>query len=117
MWIPKWKFSYDFDAQVLMENLGLTLPFSTTDADLTEMIDSPIGDNLYIQRLLQRSCIEVNEKGAEAAAVTLIGYGCAPTPPRKANFVAEHPFMFMIRETISGAVIFTGAVLDPNSST
>lgn len=103
MWIPKWKFSSDLDAKDLMKNLGLTLPFSKIDADLTEMIDSPTADNLYIQSLFQSSRIEVNEKGAEAATGTVMGYGCGLiTPPPPAKFVADHPFMFMIRENFWG---------------
>ena len=62
LWIPKWKFSYDLNAIELMKKLGLTLPFLLADADFTEMIDSPIGELLYIKKIFQRSFIDVNEE-------------------------------------------------------
>ncbi|KAF3441486.1 hypothetical protein FNV43_RR15400 [Rhamnella rubrinervis] len=119
LWIPKWKFSNDLVATELMKELGLTLPFSFPDADITEMIESPLSDLLYIKEIFQRSVIEVNEEGAAAAAVTcaMLYYGCARSPPERITFIADHPFMFMIKEIVSGAVIFTGAVLNPLSTT
>ncbi|KAF3441490.1 hypothetical protein FNV43_RR15404 [Rhamnella rubrinervis] len=119
LWIPKWRFSNDLVATELMKKLGLTLPFSYPDADFTEITDSPIGEELYIKEIFQRSVIEVNEEGAVAAAVTCaMGVaGCARPPPERITFIADHPFMFMIKEIVSGAVIFTGAVLNPLSTT
>ena len=119
LWIPKWKFSYELDVTELVTNLGLTLPFSLRDADFTEMIDSPNdGDRFYMRNIFQKSIIDVNEEGAEAAAVTCAGVvSCAMPPSELITFVADHPFLFMIKETVSGAVIFTGAVLNPLSTT
>ncbi|KAH7516729.1 serpin-ZXA [Ziziphus jujuba] len=117
IWIPKWKFSYGLDPTDLMKKLGLTLPFHYPVADFTNMMDSPSGDEIFIKSMLQKSFIEVNEEGTEAAAVTAV-FGCfgsSPCSPPRVEFVADHPFMFMIREEVSGAVIFTGAVLNPLS--
>uniref|UniRef100_A0A2N9IX99 Serpin domain-containing protein n=1 Tax=Fagus sylvatica TaxID=28930 RepID=A0A2N9IX99_FAGSY len=115
MWIPKFKFSYQFEASKIMKNLGLTLPFEMV-GDFTEMIDSLQSNLLSVSKILHTSCIEVNEEGTEAVAVTLIsgGMGCSlESPPPPPSFVADHPFMFMIREEVSGIVFFTGTVLNP----
>ncbi|KAF3441487.1 hypothetical protein FNV43_RR15401 [Rhamnella rubrinervis] len=119
LWIPKWKFSYDLVATELMKELGLTLAFLFPDADFTEMIDSPISNLLYIKEIFQRSVIEVKEEGAAAAAVTAceMECGCAMSPPKRITFIADHPFMFMIKEIVSGAVIFIGTVVNPLSTT
>ncbi|XP_048318032.2 serpin-ZXA [Ziziphus jujuba] len=110
---------FNSDTELLMEKLGLTLPFNYKLADFTETIHSPLGKQLFIDKMFQKSCIEVDEEGTEGASVSGgLGFGgrsmyCqAP----EVEFVADHPFMFIIREEVSGAVIFTGAVLNPLSA-
>lgn len=112
--IPKWQFSYGLDASESIQNLGLTMPFLYPDANFTGIIDPK---ELYIRRIFHKSCISVNEEGTEGAAVSAADLyaGCSMYEPPKTYFVADHPFMFMIKERSSGAVIFTGAVLNPLS--
>ena len=106
--IPRFKFSSDLEASKTLKDLGLVLPFTS---ELTEMVNwLPSGDAF---KMLQKSCIEVNEEGTEAAAVTGILAGSSRNPPDKIDFVADHPFMFVIREEISGTVLFIGQVLNP----
>ena len=67
--IPKFKFSFDFEASGVLKDLGLTSPFG---GGLTEMVDSPtIGEKLYVSNILHKACIEVDEEGPEAAAVSI----------------------------------------------
>ncbi|KAH7850354.1 hypothetical protein Vadar_031546 [Vaccinium darrowii] len=66
--------------------------------------------------ILQKAYIEIDEKGMEAAAITCLHAvpGYCPMPKRKTyDFVANHPFVFMISEESSDLVFFTGAVLNP----
>jgi len=82
------------------------------------MVDSPISQELYVSGIFQKSFIEVNEKGTKAAAVThgIMVAGCAPSrhpPIPPIDFVADHPFLFMIREDFSGTILFVGKVVDP----
>ncbi|KAH7532794.1 hypothetical protein FEM48_Zijuj04G0059900 [Ziziphus jujuba var. spinosa] len=110
-WIPKFKFSFELEASKSLKEMGLKLPFKP--GELTEMVDSPNSDRLYVSDIFHKSRIEVNEEGTEAAASTaatfLLRYGRIPTP----GFVADHPFLFMIREESQGMVFFVGAVLNP----
>ena len=115
MWIPKFKFSYKFDASKIMKNIGLTLPFEMV-GDFKGMIDSLESEKVFVSKILHGSFIEVNEEGTEAASFTIFDlpvtcsqYGPPPLP----SFVADHPFIFMIREEISGVVFFVGVVLNP----
>ena len=114
MWIPKFKFSYGFDASRIMQNIGLTLPFEMV-GDFTRMVDSLERDKVFLSTILHQSFIEVNEEGTEATALTfapaLPGY--SPYQPPPPSFVADHPFIFTIREEISGVVFFVGVVLNP----
>ncbi|GKE13740.1 serpin-ZX, partial [Tanacetum coccineum] len=117
LWIPKFKISCTFDPNNVMEQMGLTLPFEKTNKELSGIVDMRgLYDNmLYVSKINQFSYIEVEEKGTVAAACTrmlMAGGGCGPPP---ISFVADHPFMFMIREDTSRAVLFVGAVLDPSA--
>ena len=78
------------------------------------MVDSSVGKDLYIDSVFHKAFVEVNEEGTEAAAasaavVQLRGlFFGGPT-----EFVADHPFVFLIREDITGVVLFVGHVLNP----
>jgi serpin B len=90
------------------------LPFSGGEG-LTEMVDdSTVGRNLYVSSIFHKSFIEVNEEGTEAAAASagvVKLRGLCMT--EKIDFVADHPFLFVIREDMTGVVIFIGQVLNP----
>ncbi|KAG5542207.1 hypothetical protein RHGRI_021916 [Rhododendron griersonianum] len=71
---------------------------------------------LYVSSIFQKSFIEVNEEGTEAAAASAAAMRelCKRLPiPPKIDFVADHPFLFVIREDMTGAVLFIGQVLNP----
>jgi len=107
--IPSFEISFRLELSNMLKELGVILPFSE---GLTKMVDSPI----WISNITQKSIVKVNEKGTEAAAVTVAGFGsCSrftsiPTP---IDFVADHPFLFFIREDLSGTILFVGQVLNP----
>ncbi|KAF9613596.1 hypothetical protein IFM89_009266 [Coptis chinensis] len=111
--IPKFKMTFYVEASEILRGVGLKLPFSR-EAELDEMV---FGDGLCVSNVHHKSHIEVNEEGTEAAAVT-VKYNwqfCdSPPPPRPCvDFVADHPFMFMVRENKSGMILFMGHVLNP----
>ncbi|GAV83700.1 Serpin domain-containing protein [Cephalotus follicularis] len=110
--IPRFKILYGFEASNFLKGLGLVLPFS--EGGLTEMVDSPDGSNLHVSSIFHKSFIEVNEEGTEAAAasagvIALRGLRFGD----KIDFVADHPFLFLIREDMTGVVLFVGNVLNP----
>ncbi|KAG6534641.1 hypothetical protein ZIOFF_008544 [Zingiber officinale] len=113
--LPKFKISFGFEASAVLKSLGLLSPFSV-DADLSEMVDSPIGHNLYVSSIFHKSFIEVNEEGTEAAAASAAGLMLCSMPLRMdpLDFEADHPFMFLIREDMTGVLLFTGHVLNPS---
>ncbi|KAL9446118.1 hypothetical protein AB3S75_013901 [Citrus x aurantiifolia] len=112
--IPRFKISFGIEVSKVLKGLGLVLPFSGEGGGLAEMVDSPVGKNLYVSSIFQKSFIEVNEEGTEAAAAS-----AATVVLRsillleKIDFVADHPFVFMIRENMTGLVMFVGHVLNP----
>ncbi|XP_050214007.1 serpin-ZX [Mercurialis annua] len=115
-WIPKFKISFGFEATKTLNGLGLVLPFSG-EGDLTEMVESSVGQNLYVSSIFHKSFIEVNEEGTEAAAASAGVIKLRSLAVfEKIDFVADHPFLFIIRENITGMVMFIGHVLDPSQT-
>lgn len=74
--------------------------------------------NIKIQKAVQRAMIEVNEEGSEAAAVTAIVGGTTATTAEPIRippivFRADHPFLFFLRDRVTGAILFMGRVNAP----
>ncbi|KAM0906682.1 hypothetical protein ACQ4PT_016642 [Festuca glaucescens] len=109
--LPKFKISFGFEASNFLQGLGLQLPFSP-GADFSEMVDSPVAQNLYISSVRHKSFVEVNEEGTEAAAASTVGM-MLQSMPLRTDFVADHPFLFLIREDVTGVVLFVGHVVNP----
>ncbi|CAN1273826.1 At1g47710 [Linum perenne] len=115
--IPKFKISFGFEASNTLKGLGLVLPFSN-EADLTEMVESSVGgSNLSVSSIFHKSFIEVNEEGTEAgaASVGVISLRSLRVP-EKVDFVADHPFLFVIKEDLTGVVLFSGHIVDPSQA-
>ncbi|CAN0824686.1 unnamed protein product [Linum grandiflorum] len=114
--IPKWKFSLRCHLEKTMQKLGLELPFEFGQ-DFAEMFNERKKPPIKVSHVIQSAFIEVNEKGtvaAAATAVTIQAMSCKKAPPRPVDdFVADHPFMFLIMEKQSKAVIFAGSVVNP----
>lgn len=106
--IPKFKIEYGVkrlnDALI---NLGMGIAF-TDAADL-----SSIAGGLYIDFVDHKAFIEVNEKGTEAAAATIVGGGVTSGPSYIPEFTADKPFFFVIRDDRSGTILFMGKVENP----
>jgi len=112
--IPRFKISYGVEASNVLKELGVTLPFS--GGELTEMVDSADddGEKLYVSSIFHKAFIEVNEEGTEAAAATAFGLsGCSWSMQSIIDFVADHPFLFVVREDMTGTLLFIGQVLNP----
>jgi serpin B len=69
--VPKFKISFGFEASDLLRGLGLQLPLSE-EADLSELVVSPLGQNLRVSSIIHKLFVEVNEEGTEAVAATTI---------------------------------------------
>ena len=82
------------------------------DADFSGVADEP----LHISELEQKTSVEVNEEGTEAAAATTTGMAhvlARSSPPPQFRMIVDHPFFVVIREDLTGAILFMGAIGDP----
>ncbi|TVU46161.1 hypothetical protein EJB05_05680 [Eragrostis curvula] len=106
--VPKFKISFGFEASKSLKTLGLKLPLSAS-----ELVDSET-QKLSVSSILHKSFFEVNEEGIEAAAATAIVFATTSLQIRRTtDFVADHPFLFLIREDTTGVVLFVGHVVNP----
>lgn len=110
--IPKFKTTFGFEASNILKGLGLTLPFC--GGGLTEMVDSPSPEKLSVSQVFHKTFIEVNEEGTEAAAVTATVFKATSlTIEKTIDFVADHPFLFLIRDESTGVILFLGSMMNP----
>lgn len=109
--LPKFKFTFGASLADTLKALGMKTAFSGS-ADFSGMTGGQSG--LFISDVLHKCYIRVDEKGAEAAAVTsaLMAGGAAPSKDIK-QFYADRPFAFAIYSTEDGVIDFLGAVNDP----
>lgn len=90
----------------MLQKMGIREAFSPWCTEIVNMCDVP----LYIFMMRQKARIEVNEEGSRMAAVTVAGMEAAMAPPSedKADFHANRPFVYLIREASSGVILFVG---------
>jgi len=110
--LPKFKMSSGFDLAQTLIALGMKDAFDEM-ADFSGMDGSHW---LYISAVLHKAYVNVNEKGTEAAAATgvIVKLGAArpPVDPSR-EFRADHPFLFLIRDSTTGSILFMGRVAKP----
>ncbi len=104
--IPRFKLEYSKTLNNALTELGLGIAFDN-GANFKGINKET---DLFISSVFQKTFIEVNEEGTEAAAVTGVEVGVTSTPP---SFVADRPFLYIIREKFTGAICFMGRVGNP----
>jgi serine protease inhibitor len=104
---PRFRLEYSRRLNDDLEALGMGIAFGG-NADLYR-IANVWPDRLYITRVDQKTFVEVNEEGTEAAAATAVGIGIT-SAPEMVEMKVDRPFVFAIRERLSGAVVFLGVM-------
>ncbi len=112
--IPKWEYAYEIkNMQPELSQLGMGIAF-TGAADFTRMYDTEPGI-VRISKAIHKTYIKVDEKGTEAAAVTSIGMEMTSVIiPQQLKL--DRPFVYLIVEKQTGAILFLGTVNDPSES-
>jgi len=113
VYVPKFRFETKYFMGKQLAEMGMPTAFSGS-ADFTGMYDaSKSGENLYIGNVIHQAFVEVNDEGTEAAAATAVVVVETSMPTPVPSFVADHPFIFIIRENSTGQILFMGRVADP----
>jgi serpin B len=104
--LPRFDFESTLDLQEILPEMGMTDAFGP--ADFSGITDP---SSLFIDAAIHKATIAVDEKGTEAAAVTVIAMAESAMPP--AELTLDRPFIFAIIERQSDAILFLGRVLNP----
>lgn len=111
--MPKFESEMEVDLQEVLKEMGMVLPFDGAQADFTDLGTSPEG-NLYINEVLHKAYIEVEEKGTRGGAATVVGMNSegAPEEPEEQMVVTlDRPFVYLVVDTSSMLPVFMGTVL------
>ena len=108
---PKFKLDYDVELNKPLQAMGMQQAFIPGTANFSAMA----GDPLYVSLVKQKSYVDVNEEGTEAAAVTIVVMKSLaimePLPPFE--MIVNRPFLFAIADHQTQSILFLGIVNDP----
>ncbi|RDD41303.1 Serpin B9 [Trichoplax sp. H2] len=110
--LPRFKMTFETTLSDALKSLGMHDAFNELSSDFSKMTAA---NDLYISEVYHKTFIEVNEEGTEAAAATgvmMMARCCLPPMPPEVMLV-DHPFIFMIFDKSSKAVLFMGKVYNP----
>lgn len=107
--LPKFKISCRYTLNESLGAMGTPDAFAKNEADFSGMTGQK---NLYIDAIIHKAFVALNEEGTEAAAATAVGSRDMSLP---AIFSADHPFVFLIRHNPSKSILFIGRVVDPTT--
>lgn len=111
--LPKFETEYSESAkiQTALQNLGMTSAFDEELADFGKISEQP----LYISDIIHKAKIQVEENGTKASAVTGVFFrenACAIEEPEPILFIADHPFIYVIRDVEENIILFMGVMYD-----
>jgi serpin B len=109
LYFPRFKLEYELGLNNALTALGMGIAFS--GADFSMMFENL---DVFISQVKHKTFVEVNEEGTEAAAVTSVTMATsADNPSTRLVMLINRPFVFMIRENVSGTILFIGKIVDP----
>jgi serpin B len=113
VYLPRFKTTARFELGDRLKEMGMPLAFSDR-ADFSGLTLSR--EELKISKVIHKAFVDANEEGTEAAAataVTVVPLAAAARPRPVPVFRADHPFVYLIRDTRNGSVLFLGRLADP----
>ncbi len=110
-YLPRFKLEASFGLKPALRAMGLKRAFSR-EADFKGISSV---ENPYLSAVLHKAYVDVNEEGTEAAAATgvVVGAMAVRRPAPIPVFHADHPFLFLIRDTKAGSTLFMGRLTKP----
>ena len=107
--MPKFKLETAYTLNDLLIEMGMPSAFDPGFADFSGITET---EKLFIAAALHKAFVEVNEEGIEAAAATAVVITTESFQPIP-QFIADHPFIFIIQDSETGNILFLGRVSNP----
>ena len=108
--MPQFEFDSEFSLKDTLADMGMPIAFSLRSADFSGMTGNR---ELYISAVLHKAFVAVDEAGTEAAAATAVIMPTAALPEPSVEVTIDRPFIFLIRDIETGAILFVGRVVNP----
>ena len=112
VYLPRFRMEWEKILNETLQAMGMRLAFVGGQADFSGLSDEALTRGLYISRVRQKTYVDVDEEGTEAAGVTSVEIRETSMPDRF-TFRADRPFLFVIRERFSGTILFAGVLVEP----
>ena len=109
--LPRLKYKYEIKLNKVLSDMGMGVAFG----DSANFTGINKGGGLKIDYVKHKTFIEVNEKGTEAAAVTVVAFENTSVGPSNMQFNVNRPFLYAITEKDTDAILFMGTVKNPKS--
>lgn len=112
VFLPKFKITNDLQLIPSLAPLGMGIAFDCLPPDMADFSRIHAPPELCITEVKHKTYVDVNEEGTEAAAVTSVGVGVTSMPQ---TIQVNRPFLFALRENLSGTILFMGVIRHPPS--
>jgi serpin B len=109
--MPQFEFDSEFSLKDTLAGMGMPIAFSDS-ADFSGMTGNP---ELFISEVVHKAFAAVDEAGTEAAAATAVIMRLTAVPENSVEFTIDRPFIFLIRDIETGAILFVGRVMNPGA--
>jgi serpin B len=109
--MPKFEFDSEFSLKDTLAGMGMPIAFSD-GADFSGMTGNP---ELFISEVVHKAFVAVDEAGTEAAAATAVIMEYSAVPEPLVGVTIDRPFIFLIRDIDTGAILFVGRVMNPGA--
>lgn len=112
--LPRFTTELKLSLNDIVSKLGAASMFDASKANFSKMAN----DNVFISQMLQKAKIEVSEEGTKAAAITAatVMMTALQPEPRRVDFHADHPFVYLISDVRSGSIYFIGQFTGENDN-
>jgi serpin B len=110
--LPRFKIETKSDLSATLAKVGMPLAFDPGSADFSGITTQ---EKLYIAKVIHQADISVDEKGTEASAATAVVMAAGAMPGGPVTMHVDRPFIFALRDTNTGAILFLGRVVDPSA--
>ena len=107
--MPKFEFESEFGLKATLMGMGMEEPFRDS-ADFSGMSTQ---SDLHIDDVVHKAFVSVDEAGTEAAAASAVIVGTTSMPPEPVTVTLDRPFVFLIRDIETGAILFIGRITNP----
>jgi len=108
--MPRFEFESQFGLKDALKTMGMVVPFEPGNADFTGISTK---EGLQIDDVIHKAFVSVDEAGTESAAATAVIVGTTSMPAEPVTVTLDQPFIFLIRDIKTGAILFIGRVMNP----